>query len=270
MQKSKNGARSSRMPDTKRPEIADHTRSTMFEFARCLGDSGWLRDRDVANLDIIERSQYPGGGEEIVSPIMQINDRTPDFYLYWDVLGSYGREFAKHLDGIDPILRERLPSTYSAAVALGGFALKRQILDPHRDRSARKLSQIRELYADNTDFTQHFKAVFGGTPLERTMTKVLDRFSMQLNGLRSGLTVMRAAMQEQTGHDFMTDELLAQCLKSLIEYATVDGTHYEGAAEYFGQTRVKGVEVFSYAIPEWLLVLSFPMGTEKVEVLMQD
>jgi hypothetical protein len=242
----------------------------MHEISKLLYSSGWISERDVTHLDIVERKRLPFNDALLHSPVEQINDRSPDFYLYWDVLRTYQSEFNYHLKGIEHDRLERLPSTYAAVIALGGMAIKRQINHPTIARTAKRLAQIGEVYSNTAQFREHFIELFGSKPLGGLLGNMLDRHSMQLNGLRASMTVVRAAMQMELGCDFLTDDIVTLSLEALNEYVAVDGTHYMGAAEQFRQSEQKGVTVFSYAIPEWLLVLSFPMDTSKVAVLLED
>jgi hypothetical protein len=93
---------------------------------------------------------------------------------------------------------------------------------------------------------------------------------MKLNGQRASVAIVIAALNEELGADPLNEELVNNIRKSLDEYVTIDGSHYVNIAAEMGMQKTEGAEVFSYAIPEWLLVLSFPMDTRKVVEILKD
>lgn len=254
-----------------RPGDVEVVKSNIFEMSRLLRDTGWMSDRTYNGVTVTDRARYCGKISALRRPVALLSTKDPNFVINKDVLRSHAAEFQDCLRGpLDEDESRQILLTYSAATAVGEFVLRRHITDPSYARSAGRLATISALFTDQSDFKRHFHNRIEDMFLKRVMSVVDDSALVQINGLRAGLTIVRAASQEAMGSDFMTDDLVLACNAALEQYIASTGPQYTGLAEYLNEDPLKGVGAFTYAIPEWLYVLGVPMSADKLMTIFDE
>lgn len=254
-----------------RPDTSDELRGSIFAMGSMLLDTGWIGQRTFDNISVSTRQRRSGKISALRRPVELQSSKDPSFVINQDVLRSHASEFLEHFKG--PLSEEeirKLLVTYSAATAIGEFALRRHITDPSYARSRQRLVVISELFTDRTDFTEHFRSRVGDTALKGVMEAVDDSALVQINGLRAGLTIVRSASQESMEADFMTDDLVLACNAALEQYIGEVGPSYTGLADYLNIESAQGVNAFTYAIPEWLYVLGVPMPAGRLTAIFDE
>jgi hypothetical protein len=251
-----------------RPEDVEIVRTNLFELARNMVDSGWMSAHAYDSMEVTDRERYSGKVNHLRRPVHLAASNCARFVIYQDVLRSHAREFDQHLDGpLNGREKKNLALAYSAASALGEYALRRHINDPGRSRSKDRMVRISELMTDREDFTEHFQGRITDEALKGLMSVVDDSALVEINGLRAGMTIVRSAVKDSMGSDFMIDDLVLACNSGLEQYIGNIGPKYTATSRYLGVGEERGVGTFSYAIPEWLLVLGVPMSTEKLSTI---
>ncbi len=240
-------------------------KSNLFGLAGALRDSGWMSERTYESMEVSDRSRYAGKISALRRPVELTAYNCARFMINVDVLGSHIQEFDEHLSGpLNKEERKKLALTYSSASAIGEYALRTHIADPSYRRSPKRLKVISDIMNDRSDFIEHFKKRIDDDDLKELIGGIDDSAMIEINGLRAGLTIVRAAVQESFDSDFLDDDQVLACNAGLEQYIGSMGPSYINTARYMGIGAENGVGAFTYAVPEWLFVMAVPLHPEKV------
>lgn len=229
----------------------DALERSLWVAGAALRDSGIISTRDFDLTEVSRRRQVTGKISELRRPVSLVAANKPDFVINGDVYRSHLTEFdqtmQKTADGLDV---QKIAENYSSLVAWGELALRQAIVSPTYSRSPKRLKAISDLLTDREDFTSHFKERHAGSELSGLMSRVDDSAMIQVNGLRAGLTIVRAGLQDE-GMDPITDDVVLAANAALEEYVGKEGPYYvDTATNYLNLSAEYGVSAFSYAVPE--------------------
>jgi len=251
------------------PEVQKLDR-VMWVAGKMLAHSGMISGTDYDRMSVAKTRRMTGRVSALRRPVSLTNGQKPDFMINADVYESHISEFKEVLKG--PLNEEEakgLAEIYSAFSAWGKFIFRKLLLSPAYVRSIGRMVEVSGITTDRSDFTDHFTKRLEKTRLEGLMGNVDDSALLQINGLRAGMTLVRAGLQSE-GVDPITEDTVLACNAALEAYVGEEGPKYVATTDYLNLGNEQGVTAFAYSVPEWLLVLAVPMSSTKLEPLMGE